>query len=448
MKIDLLEQSINSVESEAGIVATIINHPEYTFFSENLKPNHFSDRQNAYIYYAICELAKQGIYKIDAYNITNILNMKEATKKQTDTITIPALTELINLSTLVMRDTEEEYLMLVNIVLEMAFRRDTLRELQKCEKLCYHDDIDIKTEIYNSLDKIMSDYVANDIEPFSEKVDSMWAEIENRHNNGNVCGYPSKFPEVTKYFTYEKSELVLVCAHRKDGKSMFCLNEAVDKLNKNLKCLYIDTEMTSRQHMERMISNLSGVQVKLIKSGMYTKEQGEKIREAMAWIKSKKYYHVYMPTPSKEKIFTIAKKIKAKMGLDFFVFDYIKAQNTSSSSEIYNIMGDYTDFLKNKIAGELDVPVLAAAQLNRGGEIADSYKLEQYSSVVAIIKRKTPEEIQRDGIDCANYKLWIKLSRLGEMQSDIDTDYIDLYFDGNTATFKQAAQQHKVVSPY
>ena len=57
---------IKNIESEAGIIASIIMNPEFTFYSEQLKPNHFSDTQNAYIYYAVRELAKRGIEKIDA----------------------------------------------------------------------------------------------------------------------------------------------------------------------------------------------------------------------------------------------------------------------------------------------------------------------------------------------------------------------------------------------
>lgn len=440
---------IKSIEAEAGIIATVINDPEYTFFSENLKPNHFSDMQNASIYYAICELAKRGIKKIDAYNIINILNAKTATQKQAESITVPALNELIDFSSLIARTSSEDYLLIVKNVMEKAFRRDLYKELQKCEQLCYVDnENDIKATIYNTLDGVLSNYSCDDIELFGEKVDEMWGEVEDRHNNGGVCGYQSKFSAVTEYFTYEKAELVVVCAHRKDGKSMFCLNELVDKLKSGLKCLYIDTEMSSRQHMERMIAHLTKIPVKLVKNGGYTIEQAEKIREALAWIKQQKYVHVYMPTPSKDKIFTISKRLQAKIGLDFVFFDYIKSQNSNSSSEIYNMMGDYTDFLKNKIAGELDIPVLAAAQLNRGGEIADSYKIEQFSSVIAIIKRKTSDEIRRDGMNCGNYKFFIKLNRLGDQMSDMDSDYIDLQFEGNLASFEQAPEQHISEEPY
>ena len=34
---------IKSVDSEAGIVATLIEHPDYSFYSENLRPRHFTD---------------------------------------------------------------------------------------------------------------------------------------------------------------------------------------------------------------------------------------------------------------------------------------------------------------------------------------------------------------------------------------------------------------------
>ena len=281
---------IKAVEAEAGIIATVISNPEYTFFSEDLRPNHFSYSHNSYIYYSICELAKKNIKKVDAYNITNMLNLNEATKEVAKTITIQALNELIDFSPLIARTSSEDYMLLVNTVLGKAFRRDLYKELQKCERLCYiDDDNDIKASIYATLDNVLSNYSCDNIDIFGSKVDEMWKEVEDRHRNGGVCGYPSKFPAATEYFTYEKSELVVICAHRKDGKSMMCLNELVDKLNRGLSCLYIDTEMSSRQHMERMISHLTKIPVKQIKNGGYTVEQGEKIKKALDWIRQQKY---------------------------------------------------------------------------------------------------------------------------------------------------------------
>lgn len=57
---------IKNVEAEAGVIASVLMNPELTFYSEQLKPNHFTDPINAYVYWAVVELAKKGIDKVDA----------------------------------------------------------------------------------------------------------------------------------------------------------------------------------------------------------------------------------------------------------------------------------------------------------------------------------------------------------------------------------------------
>ena len=47
--------TISSVESEAGIIATLIFHPEFSTFSEYLKPKHFTENDNAVLYQAITD---------------------------------------------------------------------------------------------------------------------------------------------------------------------------------------------------------------------------------------------------------------------------------------------------------------------------------------------------------------------------------------------------------
>lgn len=69
------------VESEAGIIATLIHHPEFSYYSEQLLPNHFTNEENRYIYQAICSLARDGITTIDPYNIIQALSAKEATRR-------------------------------------------------------------------------------------------------------------------------------------------------------------------------------------------------------------------------------------------------------------------------------------------------------------------------------------------------------------------------------
>ena len=131
------------------------------------------------------------------------------------------------------------------------------------------------------------------------------------------------------------------------------------------------------------------------------------------------------------------------MGLTFVVFDYIKSNETSTSDN-YNILGAKCDFLKNKIAGELDLAVLSACQLNRMGEVADSDKINRYLSVGIKWDYKTQEMIANDGMSCGNTYAKIYVNRLGQqMQPDDENDYIDFIFSGETMTIVEAEQHEK-----
>ena len=132
--------------------------------------------------------------------------------------------------------------------------------------------------------------------------------------------------------------------------------------------------------------------------------------------------------------------LKYKIGLAFVVFDYIKSNETSTSDN-YNILGAKCDFLKNRIAGELDLAVLSACQLNRVGEVADSDKINRYLSVGIKWDWKTQEMVATDGMECGNTFAKIYVNRLGRQMLDED-DYIDFIFVGDTMTIVEA-QQHK-----
>ena len=126
------------------------------------------------------------------------------------------------------------------------------------------------------------------------------------------------------------------------------------------------------------------------------------------------------------------------MNLEFSIFDYIKS-NVTSASENYNVLGAKCDFLKNNVAGDLDIALLAGAQLNRGDQVADSDKIERYVSASLWWRDKDGNEVQKDGLKCGNYALTVDLNRLGEQM--VEDEYIDFMFDGSKMRISEA-QQH------
>lgn len=437
---------IKNIESEAGIIASIVMKPELTFYSEQLKPNHFSDSQNAYIYYAICELAKRGIEKVDAYNITNILNMKEATKKQTEVITIQALNDLIEIAKVIARESVEEYKLLVANVLDAAFRRDTYNKLVECERLCFNSsEADIEQKIYSALDDVMMEFsTTTEVPQYKDVVDSLWGEIEARQDSG-MAGIPFKFETLNAYATIERGELFIFAAEAKQGKSMMLLNCAVDLLKRDVAVLYIDSELNSRMFTCRLISHLTGIEFSRLKAGRYTEDEKHRIDKVISWLKTKKFTHLYMPMFDAQSIYTAVKKVKHTQGLDVLIVDYFKGKGEGDAFDSYQELGRFVDMVKNQICGDMNIAGIGAAQATATGKVADSAKIGRNASTIALIQDKTPEEIEADGIECGNKKLRICLNRNGaQMSSD---QYIDLQFNGNIISYEEA-KQHIPVTPY
>ena len=441
--------AISDNQAEAGAIATLVYHPEFILHTDYLKPSYFYNVENGCIYWAIEQLYKNGIETIDALNITNMLNSNNAVKKKIEEYNLTDMQEFIKMSQYACRHTLEEYKLLVNNIVTMAFKRDLNKIALEIQSSCFNTDVDLNklNGIVNTkINKLTEQYItSNEIELFGSKADTLWSEICNRRTESGIYGIPSKFPNINEYLTYEQGELVLLKARMKRGKSAFFMNEAIHKIKNGVPTLFFDTEMQDRLFYERMLANLTGVEVKRIKTGKYSHEEGQKLEKMNEWVKKQPFVHIYAPTTTDEEIYAIHKILKYKMGLEFSIFDYIKS-NILSSSENYNALGARCDFLKNSVAGDLNIAILAGAQLNRNNQVADSDKLERYVSASMLWRDKTVEEVAKDGLDCGNFALTVDLNRLGEQQAD--DEYIDFKFDGNRMRIEEA-KQHKIdVAPF
>lgn len=442
---------LSDIQSESGIIGTLIYHPEYIEHTDFLQPNYFYGVDNGILYWGIRELTREGITTIDAYNLSNKLKSHGGVKKRLDQFNLPNIQEWLQNYKIVARQSLEEYKGLAEDVTSLAFKRELVKSLDGLKSACFKRETDLaelSNKVYGELDGLTQRFVTSEeIRTLGDELDDIWAEIEKRRSADGIYGLPSKYPSFLPYFTYEPGELVLVQAKYKQGKSALLMNEAVHKLRNGVPTLVVDSEMSTRQYTERLLSHISGVSNKKIKNGTYNDEEFQRVHDARAWLKRQPFVHIYDPNMNMDKLYSICKMLKRKINLGFVIYDYLKFNN-GTSSEIYNVLGAKCDFLKNKIAGELDLPVLSAAQLNRAGEVADSYKINMYLSVAIKWGYKTQEMQIRDGVECGNMYAKIYINRLGEqMQEDDEDQYIDMIFYGDTMTVEEA-EQHQVTDEF
>ena len=391
-------------------------------------------------------MAQQGINTIDAYNIISVLSSAENTRKFADALTIDELNELIDMSEVIARKTTEEYKLLVSNVLNAALRRDTFQRLRECEALCFNQsEQNLEQKIYAVLDDVMVEFsTTSDVPPYREVIDECWEEIKERQGRG-FAGIPFKFPALNEYATIERGELFIFAAEAKQGKSMMLLNCAVDLLKQDLGVLYLDSELNTRLFTARMIAHLTGIEFKRITSGAYGDDEERSINDAIEWLKTRRFTHIYIPMFDQQSIYTAVKKVNHTQGIDILIVDYFKSRGEGDAYASYAELGRLVDVVKNEICGSMNIAGIGAAQSNASGRVADSAKIGRNASTIAFIRDKTPDEIETDGAECGNKKLFVALNRNGMQMAQ--GEYIDLVFDGNLISYEQA-RQHVPEPPY
>lgn len=252
----------------------------------------------------------------------------------------------------------------------------------------------------------------------------------------------------------QAGDLIIVCARAKMGKSVVLTTWAKKfSVEDELPVLYIDTEMTSEEQEDRIVSMITKIPVHEIVTGLFAidteegtaKEKIAKIKDAIDLINKSPYYHVYMPNFSSEKVVSLAKQYKSKYNIQALFFDYIKVpasgSSTLNSMKEYQALGFFTSTLKD-LAGILKIPVYSAVQENRNdekgtekgaGNVAGSDRILQLATKLMFLYAKTDEQIARDSVLLGNRQLKIAYQRNGES----DVAPINLQFDNKIVTIKE-----------
>ena len=427
--------------AEGGVLASLIYHPEYLLSDNNLQPRFFYRQENQVIYWGIEQLVNHGVTKIDPLNLRNSIYSNHACQKVIEDYGLSDFQEYINVARSAARGSFEEYILLANRVISLAFRREMCSLSVDLGRECFNLDLTLD-ELHDyasgGVNKVAERFVfGGDSVQFAEKVDSIWAEICDDRNEDGTTGIPNLISSLDDFFTLGKGEMVLVAGATGKGKSSYFLAQSCFALQHGTPVVVIDSELTDKVYLPRLLANLSGVKVRTIKEGRYTHEEEERIKKSIEYIKnSPGFVHEYCPVFSKLQVDQICRKWYNRDKLGLLVYDYIKPNERYGAAEVSQSMGLLADYLKG-VAGSLNIPVLAGLQLNRvTGDLADSFKTERYADVLMFWREKTAKLVNEDGLACGNFAIQVIKNRNGAVHDK--NDYIDIRFVGDLMLIEEA----------
>mgnify|MGYP001259047841 CR=1 FL=1 len=228
-----------------------------------------------------------------------------------------------------------------------------------------------------------------------EKIESLYA------SKLKVTGVSSGFNELDELTAgFHPGELSIIAARPSMGKTAFALNIAQHAvLRDKKKVAFFSVEMGKESVMTRMLASSAKIRLSDLRVGQIDDQAWPRLIHTAAALSETGLFIDDSSGISPFEIRAKARRMKAKYGLDMIMIDYLQLMSMKNRMESREREVSEISKLLKSIAKELQVPVVALAQLNRGVEgrsdrrpmlsdLRESGSIEQDADVIMMLFRE------------------------------------------------------------
>ena len=258
-----------------------------------------------------------------------------------------------------------------------------------------------------------------------------------------ITGVPSGFIELDNITSgFQSSDLLILAARPAMGKTALALNFAAHAAIHSKKFVaFFSLEMSSHQLMQRMLSTAARIEAGKFRHGNLTPEELDRLYNEAANFNTDRLMLDDTASISLSDLRSRARKMKRERGCDLIIIDYLQLMTAGpglgAKSSREGEVGYISRGLKG-LAKELECPVIALAQLNRGleqrpdkrpksSDLRESGSIEQDADLVMFVYRD--EYYNKESPDKGIAELIIGKNRHGA------TDVVKLAFQAEFTAF-------------
>lgn len=242
-----------------------------------------------------------------------------------------------------------------------------------------------ETEDYSAIEQL--------VEPVMDRIDFL-------QHNGAAEGVMSGFTDLDEVTNgFKAGQMIIVAARPGVGKSTFGLDVLRHcAVKQNLPCMLFSLEMSKEEVMMRLMSAEASINLGQIRGAKLTDSEWASLARRMGEVNDAPLYIDDSPSLTLTEMRAKARRLKQKKGLNLIVIDYL--QLMSSGKKVESRQQEVSEFSRQMklLAKELEVPLIAIAQLNRGPEqrndkrpqvsdLRESGSLEQDADMVMLLHR-------------------------------------------------------------
>jgi len=261
------------------------------------------------------------------------------------------------------------------------------------------DDIvdQAQAEVFRLTEKRSSE----DYAPLSDIMDGVLDEIEAISNReAGIYGVPTGFADLDELTNgFHGGQMIIVAARPAMGKSTLALDFCrAASIHNNLTSVFFSLEMSRSEITMRLLSAEAKVPLNHIRNGNMSDEDWNKLARKMGEVSSAPMFVDDSPNMTMMEIRSKARRLKQRHDLKLIVLDYLQLMTSGKKVESRQLeVSEFSRQIK-LLAKELDVPIVALSQLNRGSEqrsdkrpmvsdLRESGSLEQDADMVILLHR-------------------------------------------------------------
>jgi len=224
------------------------------------------------------------------------------------------------------------------------------------------------------------------------------AEMKARGNTVLV-GVDTGFEELNKMTTgFGKGDLVIIAARPAMGKTSFALNIVQNLLDKGKGVAFFSLEMPAEQLMLRLLSIKTSIGLQKLRVGDLNDDQWSRLNTAVDQMQHSKLFVDDHGSLNINQLRSKLRKLKGKHPeIELCVVDYLQIMSGTGNKDRHLEVSEMSRGLK-MLARELEMPIIALSQLNRGlesrndkrpmlSDIRESGSIEQDADIIMFFYR-------------------------------------------------------------
>ena len=433
-----LPQNLDAEMSVLGIC--FLNEYALDKVCEELLPEMFFDEKNRTIFESVCDLHKNKI----AIDITTVSDDLEKKKKLSSSGGIDYLSDVIDSVAIA---SNLEYYM--QIVKDNYVRRNLIDTATSIASDAYDEEnvTDLLDNAERNILNVVKARQSSVFVPIREVLRNAQANLEIlAQNKRTVTGLETGFYDLDRHTAgLHGGEMIILAARPGMGKTSFALNIATNAAMTTDKAIAIfNLEMSAEMLVNRMISAVGQIDSYKLQTGQLQSNDWKRYNEAMSQLADTNIYIEDNAGITASEIRAKCRRLaNSEKGLGLVVIDYLQLV-TSGGKRTKSRQVEVSEISRSlkTMALELNVPVIALAQLSRNAEkrensqpmladLRESGSLEQDADMVLFINRKDYYDTKKDIKETiVPVDLIIAKHRKGA------TGKIDLLFELNMSNFR------------